>query len=164
MYCGVSCFLFAGSLYTSSAFFPTITGAIALYNLSSAFNFMELNRFQDMEKRESILLELLKRHMLRCEALTPFVRADSLFIEFSRLEFEDQGVVGALWKGKKPLWLCRFELTAYWKDVRVLGEGAVLAEGLFYSLLDYRYTSIQAQVRAPKSATISVIEENLIDV
>ena len=164
MYCGTAALFFAGSLCTSSVLLPTVTGVIALYNFSSALNLVELNRFQDMDKRQAILLELLRRHMLRCEALTPYIRSDSLFLEFTRLEFEDQGLVGAMWRGAKPLWLCRFDLTAYWKDVRLFGEGEVSAQGVFLSLQDYRYTAIEAHIRAPKPVTVQVLEPNLIDV
>lgn len=163
-YCGAAALLFAGSLCTSSALLPTLTGAIAVYNFSSALNLVELNRFQDMDKRQAILLELLRRHLLRCDFLTPYLRPSSLFLEFTRLEFEDQGLVGAMWMSPKPLWLCRFDLAVYWKDVKLLGEGEITAQGVFRSLQDYRYTAIQAHIRAPKPATVQVLDPNLIDV
>lgn len=163
-YCGAAALLFAGSLCTSSTVLPALTGAIAVYNFSCALNLVELNRFQDMDKRQAILLELLRRHLLRCDSLTPYLRPDSLFLEFIKLEFEDQGLVGAMWRSTKPIWLCRFDLVMYWKDVRLLREGEIVAQGVFKSMQDYRYTAIQAHIKAPKPATVQVLEPNLIDI
>lgn len=164
VYWVASSLLFAGSVWTSSWFLSTVTGSVTLYNLAVAFKVAELNRFQDMPQRQAALMELLRRHMARCEGLYEYVRPESLYVEISHLSFEDQGVVGYFWNDPKPVWLTRFHLSAFWKDVRLLGEGEVHAEGDFRSLMDYRFTEITAHVKFPRSAKVSVLEGSVIDV